>query len=254
MRTWARVTIFVALLAVAGSLLLGRQLASIWNFRAREENGAERVASAYREQRPGLERRLTRANVDWPPRRVFLRVIKDERVVELWASAQARGRLRHVHDYDVCRASGGPGPKRRRGDRQVPEGFYEVDRFHPQSRHFLSLGLSYPNASDRRLADGDPGGDIFLHGGCGSIGCLAMGDEQMRELYVAVDAARRAGQVRIPVHVYPTRMRGPSLRSLTRAHPEHAVFWRDLAEGFRRFEASHEPETPRVDARGRYRF
>lgn len=254
MRTWARVTLIAALLAIASSLWVGKQLASIWDFTARRQAGAERVQSAYRDRRPELERRLARAGVDWPPRRVLLRVIKDERVIELWASAAARGPLSHVHDYDVCWASGGAGPKRARGDHQVPEGFYYIDRFHPQSRHFLSLGLSYPNASDRRLAHGDPGGDIFIHGGCGSVGCLAMGDTQMRELYVAVDAARRAGQAQVPVHVFPTRMRSSALRALERAHPEHAAFWADLARGWRLFDATHEPPTARIDARGRYRF
>ncbi len=254
MRIWARAALVGALLVLIGSVVVAQQLASIWSFDARQQDGAERVASAYRDRRPELAERMSRAGVAWPPRRVLLRAIKDEHVVELWASDRARGPLHHVHDYDICRASGGPGPKRRRGDHQVPEGFYEIDRFHPQSRHFLALGVSYPNARDRQLAGGDPGGDIFIHGGCGSVGCLAMGDAQMRELYVAADAARRAGQAHIPVHVFPTRMGGSSWRALARAHPEHATFWGDLAEGWRRFDRTHEPEAPRVDARGRYRF
>jgi murein L,D-transpeptidase YafK len=208
-----------------------------------------RVERARDELGPVLERRFERAGVAFPPRRAHLRVFKQERSVELWASDAERGAMRLIHRYRACGMSGTVGPKRSRGDRQVPEGFYEIDRFNARSRHVLSLGLSYPNEADRGT---DPGGDIFIHGGCTSAGCIAVGDRATQELYLAVLAAREAGQTEIPVHVFPARLTRRNLARLSRAHPEHRTFWRSLAPAYRHFERVHEPAEVFVDARGRY--
>ncbi|MCE9584582.1 MAG: hypothetical protein K8T20_18995 [Planctomycetes bacterium] len=121
----------------------------------------------------------------WPPTKVRVLAFKRERKVEVWVAGR-RGVYFKAADYDVLAASGGPGPKRREGDKQVPEGFYTFDSLNPNSLFHLSAHVSYPNADDVAHASVDPsklGGDIMMHGGAASIGCLAIGDEAIEEVF-----------------------------------------------------------------------
>jgi hypothetical protein len=143
----------------------------------------------------------------YPPARATLLAIKDERRIELWAP-DAAGRMRHVKSYPVLAASGGLGPKLREGDRQVPEGLYRVTALNPQSRFHLSLRLDYPNGFDlaqaRRDGRTEPGSDIFIHGGAVSIGCLAMGDAAIEELFLL---AHETGPEKLSVIIVPADFR-----------------------------------------------
>jgi murein L,D-transpeptidase YafK len=143
----------------------------------------------------------------YPPARATLLAVKDEKRLELWAP-DAAGRMRHVKDYQVLAASGGLGPKLREGDRQVPEGIYRVVALNPQSRFHLSLRLDYPNEFDlaqaRRDGRSEPGSDIFIHGGAASIGCLAMGDEAVEELFLL---AHETGPAKLAVIIVPADFR-----------------------------------------------
>jgi hypothetical protein len=133
-----------------------------------------------------LQPRFQFADVDWPPQRVALVAFKETRLVELWAMND--GPWQHIKDYRVKAMSGRAGPKLREGDRQVPEGEYRIELLNPNSAYHLSLKLDYPNAYDRRQAELDGrrnlGGDIFIHGGQVSTGCLAMGNSAAEELFV----------------------------------------------------------------------
>lgn len=117
-------------------------------------------------------------------------VLKRERAVRLHWRAASTGAWRLLRTYTITAASGGPGPKLREGDRQVPEGVYAVESLHPNSRFHLALRVAYPSEADRAQArlDGRDhrtlGGDIMIHGGAGSIGCVAMGDEAIEEVFV----------------------------------------------------------------------
>lgn len=130
--------------------------------------------------------RFRAAGVPYPPPRVALLGFKAEKRLELWA--EKGGKWVFIHTYPILGASGKPGPKLRQGDRQVPEGIYAVEYLNPHSVCHLSLKLDYPNAFDRAHAKADgrtkPGGDIFIHGGTLSIGCLAVGDRAIEELFV----------------------------------------------------------------------
>src|SRR5262249_44828183 len=127
----------------------------------------ERVAAARLRAGPGLARTLENAGVP-RPRALLLRVFKAEQVLEGWAAPAPDGPFTHVGDHAVTASSGGPGPKARRLDGQVPEGLYRVTRWNPWSNFHLSLGLDYPNTADRARNPGVPpgalGGDIFIHG------------------------------------------------------------------------------------------
>ncbi len=141
--------------------------------------------------RDGVERRLEpyfdAAGVDYPPRAVVLLGLKHESRLEVYAGPSFRD-LRFVRDYAVMAQSGVRGPKLREGDRQVPEGIYSVAALNPNSRFHVSLRLDYPNDFDRRMAalEGrtDLGGDIMIHGGAASTGCLAVGDAFAEEVFV----------------------------------------------------------------------
>lgn len=141
--------------------------------------------------RDRLEPAFAAADVPYPPPAVTLAVLKDTKTLELWAGTP--GELRLVKQYPVLAASGQSGPKLKEGDHQVPEGIYAVESLNPNSRYHLALRVNYPNEFDRERAarDGrsDLGGDIMIHGSNVSVGCLAMGDPAIEELFVlAVDA------------------------------------------------------------------
>ncbi len=137
--------------------------------------------------RSRLEPAFRKAKVSYPPTRLVLVGIKAEKRLEVYAAA-TDGAHRLVCTYPILAASGGPGPKLREGDRQVPEGIYPVESLNPNSRYHLSLRVGYPNSFDRAQARAEGrtnlGGDIMIHGKAVSIGCLAMGDPAAEELFV----------------------------------------------------------------------
>ncbi|MCV6593050.1 MAG: murein L,D-transpeptidase [Silicimonas sp.] len=179
---------------------------------------------------------------------VHLRIFKEEAVLELWVRDGARFAL--FRRYDICNFSGGLGPKLKEGDRQSPEGFYQVGRnaLNPQSRFHLSFNLGFPNAFDR--AHGRTGSFLMVHGACASIGCYAMTDKKIEEIYLLVEAALRGGQAAVPVHAFPFRMTEARLAQET-GHRWHG-FWSDLKRGYDAFEATGLPPDITVSG-GRYR-
>ena len=143
-----------------------------------------RVRAASAEKDAVLRQRFQEKGLPYPPHAILLRAFKKEAVLELWAASAEDQPYVLVHEYSICTPSGVLGPKRRFGDERVPEGFYELDWFNPQSNFYLSMHISYPNASDRILGSHqNPGGDIFLHGDCASIGCIPITDDGIKEVY-----------------------------------------------------------------------
>lgn len=173
------------------------------------------------------------AGLRFPPARITLIGLKRERRLELWASASGDGPQTFVRSYAILAASGGPGPKLREGDGQVPEGFYKVVLLNPNSRYHLSLRLGYPNAFDREKAAAENrtslGGDIMIHGRAVSAGCLAMGDPAIEELFTL---AARAGAANIAVILAPADFRAePDFPA-----PDSAPAW--VADLYRRLAAA----------------
>lgn len=163
------------------------------------------------------------ANVTYPPATVTLIAFKQERVMELWAGSDS-GTLKFIKSYPVMAASGLPGPKLREGDRQVPEGFYEMEWLNPNSRFHLSMKVNYPNTQDIARAREENrdlsnlGGDIMIHGGASSIGCLAMGDPASEELFIL---AARIGAKNVRVIISPCDFRSGASVQI----PENAPDW-----------------------------
>lgn len=218
----------------------------------------ERVAEASERVSARLSAMFAQAGVPYPTD-VLFRVFKQERVFEVWGLDPATGRYVLVHDYPVCRLSGHLGPKTRRGDQQTPEGFYSIDLFNPWSRFHLSMRVSYPNQADlaRGRFDDRMGGDIFVHGGCATVGCVPVTNSVIEELYVLAVDARGAGQASIPIHIFPARMDGEAMRALyDAAGGDYSLwrFWLDLKAGYDHFESHRTEPTITIDADGFYRF
>ena len=155
-----------------------------------------------------------------------------------------------VTTYDVCKSSGDLGAKRREGDYQVPEGCYFIDRYNPKSSYHLSLGLNYPNASDKILSDkAAPGSDIFIHGRCVTVGCLPMTDDKIKEIYLFAEFATRSGQEKIPVHIFPFKMTDENIAN---GNTQHQDFWRNLKGCYDYFETNHKVVSVKVDSEGKY--
>ncbi|MEO7757465.1 MAG: murein L,D-transpeptidase family protein [Dokdonella sp.] len=207
----------------------------------------DRADVATKRVRPPLERDLATVGLRFGDP-IFLRIFKHEHELELWV----RKREAYVlfRNYPICTWSGALGPKLRQGDGQSPEGFYSVGRgqLNPTSQFHLAFNLGYPNAYDR--AHGRSGNFLMVHGNCVSIGCYAMGDAQIDEIYTLLEAALRGGQSRVDVHVFPFRFDHPP-NADWRKQP-WGDFWSNLEQGYRAFERAHQP--PVVDVVGeRYR-
>lgn len=180
---------------------------------------------------------------------VLVRIFKKEFELELWLFH--KGIFEHFTTYPICRWSGDLGPKLAQGDNQAPEGFYFVDpgALNPNSRWYRSFNVGYPNAYDK--AHGRTGSLIMVHGGCASVGCFAMTDPQMDEIWRLITAAFAAGQKRFQVQIYPFRM---SEQQLARHRDDLALpFWQTLKRGYDLFELTRLP--PRVAVcNGQYTF
>ncbi|HPG88926.1 MAG TPA: murein L,D-transpeptidase family protein [Hyphomicrobium sp.] len=180
---------------------------------------------------------------------VLVRIFKKEFELELWIRRD--GAFHRFVTYPICRWSGTLGPKFKEGDGQAPEGFYSVDAkaLNPNSSYYRSFNVGYPNAFD--VANGRTGSLIMVHGACASVGCFAMTNDQMGEIWRLVTAALSGGQKRFQVQIYPFRMTDDALKAQA-DHPAHP-FWTVLKRGNDLFEASSLP--PRVSVcRGGYRF
>ncbi|WP_375435672.1 murein L,D-transpeptidase family protein [uncultured Hymenobacter sp.] len=218
-------------------------------FRAQQQQ-YPRVQDAYATHEADLHALLRRNGIQAGRLELYLRAFKVGRRLEVWGREQDTGEFVLLRTYALAGTSGTLGPKRQAGDKQVPEGFYFINRFNPVSNYHLSLGLDYPNTADLRHAAPNPGGDIFIHGSDTSVGCLPITDAGIRELYVLAVEARSAGQTSIAVHIFPFEMTTENLAR--RVASPHSSFWQGLVAGYQYFEDHHRLPSVRVDARGAY--
>ena len=180
---------------------------------------------------------------------IFIRIFKKSGELEVWVENFKKFKL--FKTYKLCRFSGSLGPKMRRDDRQSPEGFYFVkpNQLNPSSQFHMSFNIGYPNSYDR--AHGRTGSALMVHGDCVSIGCYAMTDEKIEEIYTIADAAFRGGQSFIRVHIFPFRMTKKNMEQHKRS--KWIRFWKNLKQGYDIFENERKP--PNVMVRGkRYIF
>ena len=178
---------------------------------------------------------------------ILVRLFKEEAELEVWKQNR-EGQFALLKTYPICRWSGELGPKIKEGDRQAPEGFYNITpgQMNPRSQYFLSFDLGYPNAYDR--AWGRTGAQLMVHGDCSSRGCYSMTDEQISEIYALGRDAFFGGQKSFQVQAYPFRMT-PQNFAKHRNNPNIA-FWKMLKKGSDHFEVSRqEPKVNVCDKR-----
>jgi murein L,D-transpeptidase YafK len=172
---------------------------------------------------------------------ILIRIYKEESALEVWKQDRS-GRFALLNSYPICKFSGNLGPKLMQGDHQAPEGFYDIapDQMNPNSSEYLAFNTGFPNAFDRSL--GRTGSFLMVHGGCRSVGCYAMTDYAMEEIYGLVEEAFKGGQEKVQLQAFPFRMTAQNLAS--HAGDPNMPFWQMLKAGSDTFVATERP--PRV--------
>ncbi len=169
---------------------------------------------------------------------IFIRIFKESAELEVWIQGPDR-LFKLFKTYDICRYSGGLGPKQREGDGQSPEGFYTVAReqLNPRSAYHLSFDLGYPNFYDQ--ARSRNGSLLMIHGSCVSVGCYAMTDGGIEEIYTLAQAALDHSQAFFRVHAFPFRMTDANMKR--HSGSQWAKFWRNMKPGYDHFERTKRP-------------
>lgn len=221
------------------------------------EKSSFRLAGIFNNKEDTLQKEFESKGLQWPAKYVYIRSFKYDAQLEVWVKNTAKEKYRLFKTYKVCMQSGTMGPKRLQGDYQVPEGFYYINEFNPHSNYHLSLGLNYPNASDRILSDSiRPGNSIYIHGSCVSVGCIPVTDDEIEEIYIIASYAKANGEDFIPVHVFPIRYN--QRRSLeyfkmtTKNNPSLQKFEMQLKDAFDKFEETHQVPLVLIDRKGDY--
>ena len=212
---------------------------------------------AFDEKDTLLKREFEAKGLAYPPRYMYVRSFKYDSELEVWVKQHQADTFRLFKTYRICALSGTLGPKHREGDGQVPEGFYYIDRFNPNSLYHLALGLNYPNNADRKtLGEGDLGGGIYIHGSCVTVGCIPLTDSRIEEVYILAVHAHDLGQEYIPVHIFPIRFNNPRsqafLASVSASDGPSQHFWINLKQAYDAFNRNHRMPVVMFHDRGRY--
>ena len=218
----------------------------------------EKVKTAFNRHEADIIKMYSEKKIKYPCSNILYRGIKASNELELWARNSIQDTFVLIKTYKICALSGILGPKRYEGDKQVPEGFYFISDFKPNSNYHMAMLVNYPNYSDQIAGDKEhPGGDIYIHGACMTVGCLPMTDAPIEEIYVVSLTARIHGQLNIPVQIYPIRYNQKSLDYIGREYKdevEKQKFWVNLKRAYDYFEATHKTLPVMYDEQGNYAF
>jgi murein L,D-transpeptidase YafK len=203
-----------------------------------------------------LKKELAVLGIGWPLKQIYIRSFKYDSQLEVWVRGGKNDAFKLFRTYKVCALSGALGPKRIEGDYQVPEGFYYINEFKPNSTYNMALGINYPNASDLLLSDSiKPGNDIYIHGSCVTVGCIPLRD-QIEELYLLASYAHEQGQDFIPVHIFPIRYNVERSKEVlaksTKGDSDYQKFSGRLKEVFDYFEQHKKIPLITVNRKGEY--
>lgn len=217
----------------------------------------QRPAEALTKNEASLKKQFESKNLAWPAKYVYIRSFKYDSQLEVWVKNERKEPYRLFKTYKVCALAGTLGPKRMEGDYQVPEGCYYINEFNPKSTYHLSLKLNYPNLSDRVLSDSyRPGGEIYIHGSCVTVGCIPLTDPMIEEVYIITAYAKAGGQDFIPVHIFPIRYNvkksADYLDKLTRDDKQLMEFSSRLEDAFNYFEKYKQVPVVMVSQKGDY--
>lgn len=169
---------------------------------------------------------------------IAIRIFKEEGALEIW-KAKTDNRFDKIAEYQICAWSGRLGPKVKEGDRQAPEGFYQLSPAHlnPNSKYYLAINTGFPNRFDQ--ANGRTGSNLMIHGACSSSGCYSMTDAQILEIYAFARDAFKGGQKSVQLQAFPFRMTAENMAR--HKHSEHYDFWQMMKVGYDHFEITKRP-------------
>ena len=204
-----------------------------------------------------LKKQFAAAGITWPASQIYIRSFKYDSQMEVWVRNNPKEKFKLFKTYKICALSGSLGPKRMEGDYQVPEGFYYVNLFKPSSTYHMALGINYPNISDEILSDSTkPGGDIYIHGSCVTVGCIPIMDNQIEDLYVLASYARQSGQEFIPVHIFPIRFNVARsveyFNRIVKEDSKYLTFVKQIRPAFDYFEENKKLPFILVNKKGEY--
>jgi len=216
-----------------------------------------RPDESFRKKEDTLQKQFEAKGLKWPAKYIYIRSFKYDSQLEVWVKNEISEQFKLFKTYKVCALAGTLGPKRMEGDYQVPEGFYYINEFNPRSNYYLSLGINYPNASDKILSDSlRPGSAIYIHGSCVTVGCIPLTDDQIDEVYILGAHAKSQGQDYIPVHIFPIRFNVKRsinfLSNLTKDDPTLKTFSERMEEAFDYFEKFKQLPVVMINDRGDY--
>lgn len=202
-KTIAAIALVISIVSIGVFYKYGR---SIWVPYYIKIRGKQTVAEVVKKHGPvsnaTLKEYFDLVGAEYPPKKIKIVAYKKEKKLELWNISDSNNTL--IHMYKILAASGMQGPKLKEGDKQVPEGFYKLEYLNPNSSYHLSMKLNYPNDFDKKYAALEgrtrPGTNIFIHGKDVSIGCLAMGDKTIEELFVLT---HKIGMKNVEVVIFP---------------------------------------------------
>lgn len=240
-------------------LLLSNQFLFAQNSFTDYQKSFSRVSRAFANREETLKKEFEAKGLIWPVKHMYIRSFKYDSELQVWVKNNPNDSFSLFKTYKVCALAGTMGPKRMEGDYQVPEGFYYINEFNGNSQYHLSLGLNYPNPSDKLLADPmKPGGEIFIHGSCVTTGCIPILDNKIEELYVLSSHAKGSGQDFIPVHIFPAKYDvKKSAEYLERIHendPTLKAFENNLRKAYDFFEENRRLPVIAISPEGRYVF
>lgn len=205
-----------------------------------------RAKTAINSVTESLKKEFKDKNLVWGSN-VFIRIFKNSDELEVWIKNEETYSL--FKTYEICYYSGGLGTKTKQGDGKSPEGFYYTKPFqlNPYSNFHLSFNIGYPNAYDK--AKGYTGSAIMIHGNCVSIGCYAMTDERINEIYTLLNSAYTNGQPLVRIHIFPFRMTQTNMNIEVVKNSTWFPFWQNLKEGYDYFESKKTP--PNVEVKNK---
>lgn len=175
---------------------------------------------------------------------IFIRIIKETEeqdfgVLEMWVQGNGVDTFSLFKTYPICYFSGGLGTKNYEGDGKTPEGFYYVtkSRLKQYSSFHRAFNIGYPNAYDKSKAY--TGNYIMIHGACCSIGCVAMTNEYIDEIWTMGIKALAGGQSFFRVHMFPFYMTDENMKIYS--DYDYQDFWQNLRQGYNFFEENKFP-------------
>lgn len=241
------------LLAQPSAQTVGASFASFVDY----QKTFARPDESFRRKEDTLEKQFATKGLKWPANYIYLRSFKYDSQMEVWVKDEVSEPFKLFKTYKVCALAGTLGPKRMEGDYQVPEGFYYINEFNPRSNYYLALGINYPNISDRLLSDSlRPGGGIYIHGSCVTVGCIPMTDDQIDEIYILASIAKNQGQDYIPVHIFPIRYNVQKsvnyLNNLAKDDPSLKKFEARLEDAFDYFDKFKQLPVIMISDKGEY--